>query len=176
MRSPSDSMPFTVGVRARGAGTFEDQCSCTTWPLRLRYEVRQTKAKSLIDPDGPGDPILRFMYGDRWIVNGRVSRSLLESGRLAKAFSRPVSVAFRGYYVPGPVGEHVGGHFYAITDCKKHPEWIELGSHLRLQEELRFPGEPIREIADVLLERLFGVPDEEVERLLASVEPGAVRR
>jgi hypothetical protein len=174
MISPSDSLPFTVGVRTLGAGTFKDQCSCTAWPLRLRYEVRQPKAKSLIDPDGPGDPIIRFLYGDRWIANGRVSRDMLESGRLAEAFSRPVTVAFQGYCVPGPVGEHLGGYFYAITDWEENPRLIQLGSHLRTKEELRFPGEPTREIADVLLERLFGAPSEEVERLLASVEPGAL--
>ncbi len=171
MNSPSDSLPFTVGVRTRGTGTFEDQCLCTAWPLRLRYEVRRMKAGSLINADGPGDPIIRFLYGDRWIVNGRVSRDLLESGRLANALSWPVTLAFQGYYVPGSVGEHVGGYFYAITDCEEDPEWIELGSHLRFKEQLRFPGEPIREIADVLLERLFGETDTEVERLLASVEP-----
>ena len=172
MKSPPDSLPFTVGVRTWGAGTFKDQCSCTAWPLRLRYEVRQPEAKSLSDPDGPGDPIIRSLYGDRWIATGRVSCDMLESGRLAEAFSRPVTVAFRGYHVPGPVGEHVGGYFYAITNQEENPRLIELGSHLRLKKEFRFPGEPIREIADVLLERLYGVPEEEVERLLASINPG----
>jgi hypothetical protein len=153
----TESVPITVGIRATGAGTREDRCLCVAWPLRLRFEVEE--------PEGRG---VSLFYGDRLITRRKMSRDLLDSGRLTEALSWPVIVAFEGYLEVG----HVGGTFYLITDCEEDPEWIDIGPHIRFQAHFRYPGEPIREIADVLLERLFGVPDEEVERLLASIEPG----
>ena len=161
MSRSTSTETFTVGVRTQGRGTLEDPCLCTAWPLRLRYETAPA-AGSL-----PGaDPRVSILYGDRRINAWKIERELVESGRLAEALSWPVTLAFEGY---GEVG-HVGGRFYLITDCEEDPEWIDIGPAIRFEQHFRFPGQPIREIADVLLHRLFGRPDREVERLLASID------
>ncbi len=161
MSRSTSTEPFTVGVRTQGRGTLEEPCLCTAWPLRLQYEVAPATGS------GPGaDPRVSILYGDRRINAWKIGRELVESGRLAEALSWPVTLAFEGYLEVG----HVGGTFYLITDCEEDPEWIDIGPDIRFEEHFRFPGEPIREIADVLLHRLFGRPDREVERLLASID------
>ena len=161
MSRSTSTETFTVGVRTQGRGTLEEPCLCTAWPLRLQYEVVPATGS------GPGaDPRVSILYGDRRINAWKIGRELVESGRLAEALSWPVTLAFEGYLEVG----HVGGKFYLITDCEEDPEWIDIGPDIRFEEHFRFPGEPIREIADVLLHRLFGRPDREVERLLASID------
>jgi hypothetical protein len=154
MSELTESVPFTVGIRATGAGTLEDRCLCVAWPLRLRFEVEEGKSRDV-----------SIFYGDRRITRWKLSPELLDSGRLAEALSWPVTVAFEGYLEVG----HVGGKFYLITDCEEDPEWIDIGPHIRFEEHYRFPGQPVREIADVLLQRLYGKPETEVERLLSSI-------
>ena len=163
MSRSTSTETFTVGVRTQGRGTLEEPCLCTAWPLRLQYEVVPATGS------GPGaDPRVSILYGDRRINAWKIERELVESGRLAEALSWPVTLAFQGYLDGG----HVGGTFYLITDCEEDPEWIDIGPDIRFEQHFRFPGQPIREIADVLLQRLFGRPDREVERLLASIDRG----
>jgi len=155
MSRSTSTEPLAVGVRAQGRGTLEEPCLCTAWPLRLRYEVEPA-----------ADPRVSIFFEDRRINAWKIDRELVESGRLAEALSWPVTLAFEGYLEVG----HVGGTFYLITDCEEDPEWIDIGPDIRFEQHFRFPGQPIREIADVLLHRLFGRPDREVERLLASID------
>lgn len=142
--------PFTVGVRTQGRGTLNEPCLCTAWPLRLRHEVLTATGT-----DSGADPRVSILYGDRRINAWQIERELVESGRLAEALSWPVTLAFEGYLEVG----HVGGRFYLITDCEEDPEWIDIGPDIRFEAHFRFPGEPIREIADVLLQRLIGRPN-----------------
>ena len=150
-----------LGARTRGPGTREEPCLVSTWPLRLRYEVRPETAA----PGAPDEPRVSFHTGDRFLAMSAVPPDLLDSGRLARAFSWPVTIAMRGCVDEGGAR----GTLYAITDCEDDPEWIELGRLRRPEAELRYPDEPVRELADLLLERLFGPADRAVERLLAGI-------
>ncbi len=155
--------PPVLGVRARGRGTSEEPCLVSTWPLRLRFEVRPPAG----GPSARRQPRVDFRYGDRFLSSSPVPRELLDSGRLARALDWPVTVAMRGRVELGCAG----GTVYAITDCEDDPEWIEIGRLLRPAGDFRYPGEPAREIADLLLERLFGPAERAVARLLASLDP-----
>ena len=59
---------------------------------------------------------------------------------------------------------------YAIRHLKDEPEWIDLGPQIRFEEDLRCPGDPRGEIADLLLSRLQGSPAQEIDRLIAAAQ------
>ena len=161
-RAPRGSgAPHMLGVRTRGPGTRARPCLVSTWPLRLTYEVRRETGA----PGASDEPRVSFHVGDRFLAMSAVPTDLLDSGRLARAFSWPVTVAMRGCVEEGGAR----GTLYAITDCEDDPEWIELGRLRRPEAELRHPNEPVRELADLLLERLYGPADRAVERLLAGI-------
>jgi hypothetical protein len=49
------------------------------------------------------------------------------------------------------------------------PEWIDLGPVARLARAWRHPGDPRGEIAELLLSRLQGTPEEQIEKLLEGI-------
>ena len=59
---------------------------------------------------------------------------------------------------------------YAIRRLKDEPEWIDLGPQIRFPENLRYPGDPRGEVADLLLSRLQGYPTQEIARLIAAAQ------
>jgi hypothetical protein len=155
MSTTTSTASVTVGVRTQGRGTLDDPCLCTAWPLRLRHEVAPGHGAD------PGElPRVSILFGERRINASKVDPELVMSGRLAEALSWPVTVAFEGYRDAG----HVAGRFYLITDCEEDPEWIDIGPEIRFEVHYLFPDEPTREIADVLLRRLFGRPDRKETR------------
>ena len=163
-RVPGPASPHTVGVLVRGTGTKDDPCVCSTWPLRLRWEVRQIHR-----PEYQRNPFVAFYYGDRRVGAWYVPGGAVVRGPLEAALSWPVTLVLEGRVVDG----WAGGTVHAVVEGGDDPTWINLGPAVRLEEEFRFPGEPRREIADLLLERVFGAPSAEVERLLAELGAGA---
>ena len=163
-RVPGPEAPHTVGVLVRGAGTKDDPCVCSTWPLRLRWEVRPIHR-----PGYQRNPFVAFYHGDRRVGAWFVPRGAVEGGALEDVLSWPVTLVLEGRLEDG----WAGGTVHAVAEGGDDPTWIDLGPAVRLEEEFRYPGEPIREIADLLLERVFGAPATGVERLLATLGAGA---
>lgn len=58
---------------------------------------------------------------------------------------------------------------YAIWFLRDVPEWIDLGPVARLARAWRHPGDPRGEIAELLLSRLQGTPEEQIEKLLEGI-------
>jgi len=150
----------TMGVQIRGSGTRDRPCLALSRPVWLSYEVVQLKNRP---PDR--DPLLTYWFGERWISTWLFPRELVDSRYLDQAFCDPVLLALEGNLDLG----YLDACIYAIRHLKDEPEWIDLGPQIRFAEDLRYPGDPRGEIADLLLSRLQGNPAMEVERLLATV-------
>ena len=159
-RVPGPTSPHTVGVRVTGAGTKEDPCTCSTWPLRLRWEVRPIHR-----PGYQRNPFVAFYYGDRRVGAWYVPGGAVAGGALEDALSWPVTLVLEGRLEDG----WAGGTVFAVAEGGDDPVWINLGPAVRFEPEFRYPGEPDREIADLLLARVFGDAVAEVERLLAEL-------
>ena len=148
----------TIGVQIRGSGTRDRPCLAVSQPVRLSYAVVEIRNRP---PER--DPLVMYWYGRRWVSTWLCPRELVESGRLHRAFRDPVLLALKGTLDLG----YLVACMYAIPYLEDEPEWIDLGPQLRWQEDLRHPGDPPREVADLLLSRLQGNPAKEVEKLIA---------
>lgn len=149
-----------MGVALRGWGTKEQPCLAMSRPVRLTYEVVE-----LENQPPHGATLVTYWFGDRWVSSWLFRRELVDSGYLDQAFCDPVLLALEGNLDRG----HLVATMYAIRYLRDEPEWIDLGSVVRLAENLRYPGDPRGEIADVLLCRLQGNPAEEIKKLLDAV-------
>jgi hypothetical protein len=126
-------------------------------PIRLTYEAVELENQP---PDGA--TLVTYWYGERWITTWLFPKKLVDAGYLDRAFCDPVLLAVEGNVDRG----HLDASVYAIRYLRDEPEWIDLGKVVRFAENLRYPGDPRGEIADLLLSRLQGSPATEVERLL----------
>jgi len=149
-----------MGVAIRGWGTSEQPCLAMSRPVRLTYEVVELENQP---PDGA--TLVTYWFGERWVSTWLFPRRLVEAGYLDQAFCDPVLLALEGNLDRG----YLDASMYAISYLKDEPEWVDLGSVVRYAENLRYPGDPRGEIADVLLCRLQGNPAREVENLLKTV-------
>lgn len=150
----------TRGVLLRGWGTREQPCLAMSRPIRLTYE-----AVELENQPPNGATLVTYWFGERWVSTWLFPKKLVDAGYLDGSFCDPVLLA-----VEGNVGRrNLVAAMYAIRHLRDEPEWIDLGSVVRFAENLRYPGDPRGEIADVLLCRLQGNPAREVENLLKTV-------
>ena len=150
----------TMGIRISGWGTSEQPCLAMSRPIRLTYEVEELEGAP---PEFP--PLIKYQFERRWIATWLFPRNLVERGYLDQAFCDPVILAIEGHVERG----NLVAAIYAIRFLRDEPEWIDLGSLVRFAEDLRYPGDPRGEIADVLLCRLQGNPVEEIGKLFDTV-------
>ena len=155
-------MPRTnIGVAIRGWGTREQPCLALSRPVWLSYTVVEIENRS---PESPA--LVTYWFGEHWISTWLFPRELVNSGYLDQAFCDPVLLALEGNVDLG----YLDACMYAIRHLRDEPEWIDLGSHIRFAEDLRYRGDPRGEIADLLLSRLQGNPAQEIDRLIASAQ------
>jgi hypothetical protein len=149
-----------MGVAIRGWGTREQPCLALSRPVWLSYEAEELESQP---PDGA--TLVTYWFGDRWISTWLFPKKLVRAGYLDQAFGDPVLLALEGNVDRG----YLDASLYAIRYLKEEPEWIDLGSVVRFAENLRYPGDPRGEIADLLLSRLQGDPIQEIARVIAAV-------
>ena len=153
----------TRGVLLRGWGTREQPCIALSRPLRLSYEAAELE-NQLSD----GATLVTYWFGERWVSTWLFPKELVDAGYLDQAFCDPVLLAVEGSLEGGCLVAAM----YAIRYLRDEPEWIDLGSVVRSAANLRYPGDPRGEIADVLLSRLQGDPAREIEELIAEARSG----
>ena len=137
-----------IGVSVTGVGTQENPCLATSDPVMLQYEVESEGG-----PENDFEPMLSFYYGDHCLSTWVFTRVLYESGRFDRAFADPVTLAIEGWEMEDGT---VSGSLYAFTFLEPEPEWLLLGPEFRGPDNRRYPGDPCREIRDLLLSRLQG--------------------
>ena len=151
-----------MGVALRGWGTKEQPCLAMSRPVRLTYEVVEME-----NQPPHGATLVTYWFGERWVSTWLFPRRLVEAGYLDQAFCDPVLLALEGNLDRG----YLDACMYAIRYLRDEPEWIDLGSHIRFAEDLRYRGDPRGEIADLLLSRLQGDPGMEIDRLIEAGRP-----
>ena len=104
-------------------------------------------------------------FEDRWIATWLFPRHLVAGGYLDQALCDPVILAVEGHVQRG----NLVAAMYAIWFLRDVPEWIDLGPVARLARAWRHPGDPRGEIAELLLSRLQGTPEEQIEKLLEGI-------
>jgi hypothetical protein len=150
----------TKGVHLGGRGNRKRPCLAVSQPVWLHHEIVQ------LDNEPPGRAqLVTYWFGERWISTWLFPRDLVDSGYLDQAFRDPVLLALEGNLDVG----YLDTCMYAITYLNDEPEWIVLGPQIRWAEELRYPDNPRREVADLLLSRLQGNPAKEIARLIKTV-------
>lgn len=153
----------TRGVLLRGWGTSEQPCIAFSRPIRLSFEAVELENQP---PDGA--TLVTYWFGERWISTWLFPKKLVDAGYLDQAFCDPVLLAVEGSLEGGCLVAAM----YAIRYLRDEPEWIDLGSVVRFAANLRYPGDPRGEIANVLLSRLQGDPASEIAELIAEVRLG----
>jgi len=149
-----------MGAAIRGWGTSEQPCLAMSRPIRLTYDVEELEGAP---PEFP--PLIKYQFEGRWIATWLFPRNLVERGYLDQAFCDPVILAIEGHVDRG----HLVAAIYAIRFLRDEPEWIDLGPVARLEEDRRYAGDARGEIADLLLSRLQGDPQREIDALIATV-------
>jgi hypothetical protein len=130
-------------------------------PIRLTYDVEDLEGAP---PDFP--PLVTYRFEERWITTWLFPRYLVERGYLDRAFCDPVILALEGHTERGCLVAAM----YAIWFPDDEPEWIDLGPVTRLPGTWHYPGDSRGEIGELLLSRLQGSPEDQIGRLLDSVE------
>lgn len=153
----------TRGVLLRGWGTREQPCIALSRPILLSFEAVELENQP---PDGA--TLVTYWFGERWVSTWLFPKKLVDAGYLDQAFCDPVLLAVEGSLEGGCLVAAM----YAIRYLRDEPEWIDLGSLVRFAANLRYPGDPRGEIADVLLSRLQGDPAHEIEELIAEARSG----
>ena len=154
--------PWRAGASVSGRGTPDSPCLAVSRPVRLRWELRGETP----DDEVPIAPMLSFFHGDRWVATEVFTQSEFESGIWQAALAEPVMLALEGW--ARPTGAVVG-MFLAFTFLELEPRWLRLGLDFRSAEDRRFRGDTCAEIRDILLYRLFGRANEQVEKLLSGI-------
>lgn len=144
-----------------GKGTNLDRCSAMSNSVRLRYEIVGPAV-----PEDDGMLVLSWHVGSRWLVTWEYPAEEVVSGALDEILADPVMICLEGWVRPnGDLFAWYLGFAYLLPEVR----FLELGGEVRPREHRKYPGDPARETADILLGRLFGRPQEEVEKLLRSL-------